>query len=147
MEVNGHEYSFASAKISLGYFKPGALKSIDYSDSLEPGEVEGQGPQLEGMTRGKYRAECSLEFSTRRAYQEWINSIGHGFMEQYFTVTVSYAEYNISPIITDRIINCRIKKPAVTNTGTDATPVKVDLVVLAGITWNGVNPIWDMKGV
>lgn len=147
MEVNGHEYSFTSIKSSLGTFKSKGLKSISYSDSLEPGAVEADTAQLAGATRGPYRAEASIEFATRRAYQEWIDSIGDGYMEKYFTITATYSETNVSPVITDKIINCRIKKPAVDASGTDAVGVKVDLFVLTGIVWNGKKPIFDMQGV
>lgn len=147
MEVNGHEYSFTSIKSTLGTFKPKKLKSISYSDGLEPGEVEADTAQLAGATKGSYRAEASLEFATRRAYQEWIDSIGDGYMEKYFSITLTYSETNVSPVITDKIINCRIKKPAVDASGTDAVGVKVDLFVLTGIIWNGKKPIFDMQGV
>ena len=148
MEVNGHEYSFVSLSCSAGTQKlKGLLKSINYSDSLEPGVVEGDSVQDQGFTRGKYKAECSLEFVTRRAYQEWLSSLGEGAYEQYFTMTVVYSETNVSPVITDKIINCRIKKPAVDASGTDAIAVKVDLAVLTGIMWNGVKPLYNMEGV
>lgn len=147
MEVNGHEYSFTSIKTTAGAFKVKKLKSIDYSDSLEPGIVEADEAQAVGATRGKYSAEASLEFATRRAYQEWINSLGEGAYEKYFTITLTYAETGVSPTITDKLINCRIKKPSVSASGTDAVGVKVELFVLGGIIWNGVKPIHNMQGV
>ncbi len=145
MEVNGHEYSFTSIKSSLGSFKPKSLKSISYKVTLEPGGVEADSALLVGATKGKASAEASLEFATRRAYQEWIDSIGNGFLEKYFTLTCVYSETNISPIITDRVINCRMKGPAIDASGTDAVGVKVDLFVLGDgkqyITLNGKNPL------
>ena len=65
------------------------------------------------------------------------------FMEEYFTLTHVYSERNISPTITDIIPLCRIKKPSVDASGTDAVPVKVDLAVLGVISWNGRKAIVD----
>lgn len=147
MEVNGHVYSFTSVKQTLGTFKPKDVESIAYSDNLEPGGVEADSTQLVGATKGPYRADASIAFKTRKAYQEWIDSIGDGYMEKYISWTVSYSETNVSPVITDRIINFRIKKASVDASGTDAVGVKVDLFVLTGIVWNGRKPIFDMQGV
>ena len=145
MEVNGHEYSFTSIKSTLGTFKPKHVKSISYKVTLEPAPVEADSVLPVGATRGKGSAEASIEFATRRAAQEWIDSLGDGFLEKYFTWTLVYSETNISPVITDRIINARLKSTGIDASGTEAVGTKFELFVLGDgeqlITFNGKNPI------
>jgi hypothetical protein len=144
MEVNGHEYAFTSIRTTFGSFKPSALKSISYSEKLTPGMVEADTSLPIGATRGKGEGSASIEFATRRAFQEWVDAsiaAGRSPYEDFFTITCVYSETNISPVITDTVLNCRLVGPSIDASGTDAVSVKCDLFVLGDgksfVLWNG----------
>jgi hypothetical protein len=144
VNVNGHEYAFTSIRTTFGSFRPNALKSISYSETLEPGIVEADSPFPVGMTRGKASCEASISFATRRAYQEWIEDMisqGQSPFETFFTITCVYSETNVSPVLTDTIMNCRLRSASIDASGTDAVEVSCELSVLGDgkgfILWNG----------
>ena len=144
INVNGHEYAFTSIRTTLGSFKPGGLKAISYSETLEPGMVTADSSLPIGMTRGEASCEASITFATRRHYQEWVDSIiaaGQSPFETFFTITCVYSETNVSPVITDTIMNCRLKGASIDGSGTDAIEVPCELAVLGDgksfIKWNG----------
>jgi len=137
--VNGHEYSFSSLRISVGKLRGDMISNIDYDDQLDGAVVtDGDGNPV-GATKGPYAGNASLEFHTRSHYQEFFDSLGDAPYEQFFTLTVSYSEKNVSPMITDTIRRCRIKKPSVSagKGSNEAIPVKVELLVAGIILWNG----------
>lgn len=141
--TEGHEYSKVSIKSSAGPIRLRGLSKVAYSDGLEPGVVrDGDTPAIVGMTRGEYTAEASMDFATRRDYQDFVSQLGEGCYEQYFTLTHVYSERRITPIIKDVIPLCRIKKPSIDASGTDAVGVSVELAVAGVIEWNGIKPIW-----
>ncbi|MCL2823533.1 MAG: hypothetical protein FWD57_06025 [Polyangiaceae bacterium] len=137
--VNGHEYSFASIRASLGSLTGDMISSIKYSDGLEPGKVLGGDGIPVGMTLGLYTAEASIALHTRRHCQQWIDSFNGSFYEVYFTLTVSYSETSVSPVITDTIPLCRVKKFSIdgSNSSSDAIAVPAELAVGGVILWNG----------
>lgn len=144
IEVNGHVYSFTSIRTTFGSFKPSALKAISYSETLEPGIVMADSSLPIGMTRGEASCEASITFATRKAYQEWVDSViaaGQAPYESFFTITCVYSETNISPVITDTIMNCRLKGASIDASGTDAIEVPCELAVLGDgksfVLWNG----------
>ena len=140
-QVNGNRYSFASIDFQLLGKRYFGVKSINYSDGLDPGEVRGTAPQLLGRTKGKYSAEGSMELYEAE-FSDFVAallsagpSLGFidsvGFMEIPFEVSVSYAEEN-SPTITDTLVACRIKKVDKSRAeGTDPLTVKLDLHIMS----------------
>jgi hypothetical protein len=141
--VNGHEYSYASLRTSVGKLRGDYVSSIDYDDGLDGAVVkDGDGLPV-GATKGEYEATASIEFHTRSHYQEFVDSLGDAPYEQFFTLTCSYSEKNISPVITDTIPRCRIKKPSVSAAkgSNEAIPVKVELLVAGIILWNGKSSV------
>jgi hypothetical protein len=138
--INGHRYSFASIEALFNDIPMIGFKSLNYGDSLEPGEVYGSRSQLLGATRGKQKATSDFEMYRL----EWdflirtLGVLGVGFGESYFDISCSYAELN-QPVVTDRLLGCRIKKFDLSNTdGTDPTVVKNELFItrvkVAGVT-------------
>lgn len=129
-QINGHRFAFASIELFMNGLPLPALgiKSINYAQSLEPGDVYGSRPQKIGRTRGKQDASCDFEMYRL----EWENlkttlgAAGIGYGEQPFDITVVWSELPFSPVITDAIIGVRITKAEFSNTeGTDASTVKL----------------------
>lgn len=154
--INGNRYSFASIELRLLGQRYYGVKSINYSDSLEPGEVRGTDPQLIGRTRGKYSADASIEMYLRE-FDDFSSKLASlaasvglpsatGYMEVPFDVIVSYAEDG-APVITHEIIGARIKKSDHSNTeGSDAISVKNDLHVMV-IVKNGVSSVTPISNI
>lgn len=137
--VNGHEYSFTSIRAGMGKLKGDLLSSVNYSDGLDGGKVVGGDGTTIGVTKGPYEADSSLEFHTRRHFQEFFDSLGPYPYEVFFPLVISYSESNVTPVITDTIPLCRIKKSSVdaSKGNNEAIPVKVELIVGGVILWNG----------
>jgi hypothetical protein len=125
-EINNRTYSFSSIEADLDGDLYTAFKSINYSDSLEPGELRGTAVHRLQRTDGEYKAEASIEMSLEEA-DKLIQKLGNGFMLKAFKVTVQYAPDNM-PVITDELIGCRLKKKDNSNSqGSDPSMVKFDL--------------------
>jgi hypothetical protein len=112
------------------------IKSINYSEDLEPGDVYGTAPHKLGRTRGKHNANCDFEMYRL----EWENLkvtlgiAGVGYGEVAFDIFVTYSE-NFSPVVTDQIVGARITKCEFSNSdGTDTSTVKLTCNVLNILT-------------
>lgn len=130
--INGHRYSFASIEAIFKALPIIGFKSINYDDSLEPGEVYGSRPQLLGATRGKQKASGDFEMYRLEFefFKATLGVAGVGYGEEYFDINVTFSEGALQPVITDTLLGCRIKKAASGNTdGTDASMIKCDLFV------------------
>lgn len=103
--INGQNYDFSHAEILLNGSRI-PVKSINYRDSLEPGEVRGNHSQPLGRTRGQY--EASGDVTLHRAERDYfLQLLGPGYMERTFDVVVMYAN-GTNPVSTDRLLHCRI---------------------------------------
>lgn len=75
--MQGEYVSWANISLALDIheadiFRTKDFSKIDWKDSLEPGEVYGTGPIMQGRTVGQYKAEGSIEMratSARRFMQ------------------------------------------------------------------------------
>lgn len=143
--INGNRYDWSSAEINVA----GRLinvKEITYSQTLEPGIVRGNRAQVVGRTRGPLDAEGNmvlykLEFQELIAALQALGaSTGAGFMEQSFDVVANYAEAG-SPVITDTLRGCRLKKHEDTGSeGGEPLAVSCDLHIMM-ILPGGLPPI------
>jgi hypothetical protein len=141
--INGKRYDHSSVTIKVKGKDYIGIKSINYSDSLEPGKLRGTSAQKLGRTRGEYDGEASFEMYTEEA-SELLSDIGDGFMEVEFDIVVGYADEG-QPTITDNIVGCRIKKQeASSSEGSDPNVRKFDLDIMY-VKWNGLNPIKNMR--
>ena len=139
--INGVSYDWSSVRISLGALITPALKGIDYSQSLDPGEGRGNSSAWIKRTRGQLKADASFEIYVSE-FQDFLDILGEGYMERNFDVTVSYQE-GTERVLTDKLIGCRIKKHADSpKEGSDPPTVKVDLH-LHHIEKNGRKPTTD----
>lgn len=145
-DINGHRYGFSSIEIDYAGLKIAGFKSINYSSSLDPGELRGNSAVVLGRTRGNFSSDAScemyrLEFDNLK---EKLAAIGlatpgqMGFMEVSFPIIVSYCELSAANATVDTLVGVRIKKVDSSNAqGTDASTIKLDLHVM-NILYNGV---------
>jgi hypothetical protein len=133
--INGKRYSFCSIEAVFATTSPIpiiGLKSLNYSESLEPGEVYGTRPQLLGYTRGKQKPTADAEFYRLEfdAFRLTLGAAGIGFGEAVFDIPVMWAELG-APVVTDVIVGARITKVESSNSdGTDASTIKVTFAPL-----------------
>jgi len=141
--INGHRYSFASIEANINGIIIRGFSEITYSQALEPGEVRGTGPQLQGLTRGDLKAEGSLGLYEEDD-TELIGALGEGFLEQYFPIVVNFSE-TILGVRTDTIVGARLKNGARSfQKGTEGLVVKRDIMAFY-ILENGIPPIFNLQ--
>lgn len=150
--INGNRYDFTSIEITfsvLGVPKVVGIKEINYKETLEPGMVYGTSADPIGRTRGQYAAEGSFTIF-RAEWSDLLEALGtqppplgaplSGYLEAGFDMTVSYAEDG-QPTIVDRLIGCRVKSVASSNTQSkDGLVLQVDLSVMK-ILQNLLSPL------
>jgi hypothetical protein len=142
--INGLRYDFSSVEITAGARLFNGVKSIKFSQTLEPGKVRGNRSQVIGRTRGPLDADGSLELY-RLEFQDLIATLallrpGVGYMEAPFDITVSYAEVG-QPVVMDVLQGCRIKKHENNaQEGGDALTVSCELDIMMVLP-GGVAPI------
>jgi len=141
--INGKAYSHSSCEIRIDGEPTPFIKDISYSDSLEPGEVRGTSAQMLSRTRGDYKAEGNLTFSSRGAAEECRERWGDGWMEKEIDIVVTMQEEGMSTIV-DTIVKCRCKKSETgSSQGSDPNEEKWDLHPMY-ILKNGWSPIANL---
>jgi hypothetical protein len=157
--INSVRYQFASLELNFGIPGFGAptlgLQSIDYSDSLEPGELRGTSPAVLASTTGKYSTEAKIKLPKAESnfLVQQINSFAAsnpdpttgavmGYGQLQWTATLNY--YDIGqPLQTDQLFGAKIKKMAdAPKVGNEPLMVDIDLFLMA-LSRNGyfmVNP-------
>ena len=150
--INGIRYDVSSFQVKFnGQPLPSTgVKSLTYSDGLEPGEIYGNSPQKIGRTRGKYTAEASFELWLDESvyFEENVFGVGTnvGIGEVAFNLAVQISEAG-RPAISDEIIGCRIKKRDMEmpgSGGSDGASVKYELDVMY-VTRNGRTMIANLR--
>lgn len=141
--INGKAYSHSSCEFRFDGEPTPFVKEISYNDSLEPGEVRGTSAQLLSRTRGDYKCEGNVTFSSRGAAEEIRERFGDGWMEKEFDVVVTMQEDGMSTVV-DTLVKCRIKKSETgSSQGADPNEEKWDLHPMY-ILKNGWNPIQNL---
>ncbi len=131
--VLGHYYSFASIEVVVAGVPTVGCTAVNYTSTLDVGDVYGTRPQKLGTTRGKQQAEGSIEMYV----QDWENlkavlvAAGEGgYGEARFDVVVSYAEAHM-PVKVDTLESCRVTSVEYSNAdGTDPSKVTLTLNIL-----------------
>lgn len=149
--LNGVRYDHSSLNIMLAGSSAFSLgiKSIDYSDGLEPGKVFGASAQKLAETRGQYDCEASLEMY-RAEYDAFVRYLvnqnqGIGLYEIRWDINVNYLPEGGLGMVTDNIVSVRIKKPQHTSAaGSEPLAVKLDLSPMY-IIKNGILPITNLR--
>ena len=126
--INGHRYDFSSIEGSIAGKKYMGYTSINYKQTLEPGEARGNHAQRYGTTRGQLKADADFEMLKEEG-EEFIRGLGDGYMEKRFNMTVVYSEEG-GKTRTDVLHNCRIQEVSDGHSeGGDALKLKFTLSV------------------
>lgn len=148
--VNGVRYDHSSLDIKIAGLSFLGVKSIDYSDGLEPGKGYGTSGQKLFRTRGIYDPSASIELWTAEAYnfealliQQNPNT---GLYECAFNIDVNRLPEGGVAMATDNIVGCRIKKVSESSSqgSADAHARKYELDVMY-IKRNGNVPLTNMR--
>lgn len=125
--INGFRHSGNSIEVDLGGSRFRGFKTIDYDRTRSRSTVWGNHPDPIGKTRGKneYKASCELYLAEWHA---WITSLGTGYGDKAFTVTVTYVEGGFDTI-TDILSGCTIDSVAGSHSSDSTDPLirKFDL--------------------
>lgn len=146
--VNGARQDYSSVEVVVAPLSGPpqiftGVKEVMYRHTLEPGVMRGTRAQVAGATRGKYDAEGSITFY-KAEYLDFIRTLGPGYMEKFFLVTVHHNELPALEIITDVLRGCRLKTAENSFTeGGDASVVKCDLFILS-LVEGGLPPLLKM---
>jgi len=139
--INGNRYDYSSVEILIQGVPYRGIKSIDYSDSLDPAKQYGTSARPLGRTRGKWDGDGSLEIFKEDAaiIRPVIAALGQGgYGEANLTIVVAYGEPTVG-IITDTLIGVRIKKVSDSHAvGNDGITEKWDLDLM-DLLRNGIS--------
>jgi hypothetical protein len=143
--VQGERHDFASIEVTIeteqGPKRFKGFTAVNYSASLEPGQVRGTAARKIGRTIGEATEEGSLEMYLAE-WDELRAALGNGYMRKVFNVTVTYGADGL-PVTTDTLVGCRIKKVDKSHSqGADGLKVKLELDVMK-ILENGLDPIGE----
>jgi len=142
-QVNGFRYDWSSVEVNVKGRTYLGCSSVDYKAAMNRGKVRGTHTQSLGFTRGQYEPDGSFEMPNAEA-DEFIASLGDGFMEEFFDIVVSYAEKN-APTRSDVVYGCLIKSMARGGSnGTDPLKTKFELDVTYIIP-DGNGPVKNMR--
>lgn len=135
-KVNGVRFGWSSIELKLNGKPYVGVKSVNYSEKLEPTKIFGLAAQPIGRTRGEYSAEGSLEMykAEAEALKDDLAGKGNGWGEVPFDVVIQFAEAD-EPPITVELIGCRIKaSDNSASQGGDPLVEKYDLDIMYVIT-------------
>jgi hypothetical protein len=149
--VNGKSYDYSAIESSIplaGILRE--VSEINYSHTVEPGELRAGVPWVIATSRGQYSAEGSMVISKQgnvwlvQKLAELSNCAG--YMDYEFPIQVVYGRTGM-PTLKDSLHVCRYVGSEMSNaTGSDATMVNVTLHVTA-LYKNGNKPYGDMPWV
>jgi hypothetical protein len=142
--INGKRFSFSCIKLKVRSKDRVGVKSLDYDDELEEGEMRGTGPELLGTTEGDYKATGSITFF-KKEFDLLIEEMGDGFYQERFDIVVFREADPGDGVSKDELIGCRLKKAASGDAqGADPSEVKCDLSIFY-ILRNGNTPVKNMR--
>lgn len=136
MNINGNEYSWASATARFLNTAITDIKAVKYADEIDGVEhVYGTGRNPRGRTSGRYKpGDCSITFY-RSGWKRLLAAMPQGFGDVRGTLVVQYREG--SDIHTDVVEDVRILgTDASAEDGTDPLEVEVKLSIMS-IIHNG----------
>ena len=137
--VNGTRHSWAQIETKVNGVLIVGFQDINYNDKLESEKEYGQAPEPIGRTLGEYLAEGSMTLLLAE-FNVLIQTLGPGFKQKVFPITVSYSADGLETIV-DQIIGCRITTVDASNAkGPGASVRKCGLDVMK-ILWNGLDSL------
>ena len=143
--INGQRCDAGSYTITIDGLRYFGVKSLDYSDSLEPGKVKGTSPVVLGRTVGSYDTSGSIELFIEEALDfesqlassaavQFPQGGGNGLGQAVFTINVTVYELSTGFGTNDTLVGCRVKSVShtmPTNGGGDPATKKYDLDILS----------------
>lgn len=138
-KINGHTYDYSSVEIDIGGTVFTAITSINYSGERSIGNHRGTGSKKRARTRGTYDSSGSITMM-REDYYELIASLGDGYMEKSFDVTVLFSETGM-PTNNVKLIGCVMTTDSDDNAeGEDPLQTSFDIDIME-MTRNGLRPV------
>lgn len=128
--INGTHYPDPSSwRVKINGRPVLNIKEIDFSDGLEPQEVKGGSPVVNGYTRGEYKVEHSFALWLPESieFEQNLIGTGDGLYEKYFDTNVQILEPG-TPLITFDIRGIRLTKREISRGDSEATSVKYSTV-------------------
>lgn len=145
--INGRHYDWESITVNAGGPTPALdIVDVEYSDSQEVEEQYGKGRKARGYGLGNYTAQGKIKMKRR----EWtklsaqLAATGGGAILNHapFTITVSYAQTDVDPTVTDTLKQCKLTGTGTTLAQGDKTAeVEIPFRILGGINWNGFDSL------
>ena len=105
--INGNRHDFSSIEVNLNGEIFRGFHSINYSRTRTRTDVRGNHPDPLGKTRGttEYSGDCELYLAE---WNQFINDIGVGYGDYFFTVTASYTAPPAFDPNQDVLLGCTI---------------------------------------
>ena len=140
--VNGVRHSWSSIESRVNGSIVLGITEVNYSPTLEPGEVRGAGPRVIAHTLGQASYEGDFTILLEE-FNALVAALGDAWMTRTFDIIITYDESGsgLSTIV-DTLSGCRITKVEASNSSgsTDASVRKCTIKYL-GLLLNGVDPM------
>lgn len=135
----GEAFSFVQIELYVNDVPIAGIKGISYKDNLTRGDVYGTASVQLGLTRGKYKADASIEFYKRAYLVAFLNLLGPGWRQVQMPIVVNYGPNDDGLIQTDTIPVAIVNENASDNSESDGDPLsnKVSFYVPQQILWGG----------
>ena len=104
--INGLRHDWSSIELKANNQLFMGIKSIDYEWTREVAMVRGFSPDPIGQTRGTNTYACTVEMYLAE-WNLFLSQLGNGYGDNFFSISVSYAENGFDQI-TDQIIGSRL---------------------------------------
>ncbi|MCR4442964.1 MAG: hypothetical protein QHH10_12085 [Peptococcaceae bacterium] len=141
--INGKKYSWEDITATMPHGVLIDITDIEYSDGKEIEAQYGKGSMPTGYGVGNYSAEGKVsmlreEFNKLLAYAKSQGCTLYTLPP--FPITVSYANED-QPMVTDTLKNVKFTKTSVSSSqGDKSVKVDLDIQIVGGIAWNGIQP-------
>ncbi len=134
--IGGRRYSWASIVVNVGSRQFIGVKSINYSDKLDPTTISGTGQNIIGGTAGKYSAEGDIEFYQEEA-DALIAALGMGWGNRGIKIQVQYID-DFQPTQTHKLLVRLVGMSNGGSEGSEAFTNKFTMFFQDSIDRNGV---------
>lgn len=107
--INGRVYDFSSTEVKIGAVGVAVnIQSLKYSTGLEPGELRGTSPEVQGTSVGELSNEASFTLSLEDGVI-LTDALGDGFGTKELQIVATFGDEG-RPTIVDTLNRCRITK-------------------------------------
>jgi len=139
--VNGFAHEWNAVEIVLAGITYLDFKSIDYDTDTDGQDVMGTASEAIARTLGNAKHTASMEMYSAAA-KTFLSQLGPNYLRIPFDVVIHKAEPNSGSVLTDKLVQCTIKKIGDSHQqGSDALTTKFDLRpfrIVRGSTNGGV---------